>query len=172
MTEPGAAARSQDEATIKRIFGYARTIAVVGLSPNSQRASFFAAQYLQYRGYRIVPVNPTVDEVLGERSYPSLESIPFPVDVVDVFRTPSAVPAIAESAIKIGAKALWLQFTVIAPEAASRAAAAGLDVVMDRCLKIEHGRYSGEMRWLGLSTEVLSAKKPPVRRPGVRANEL
>ncbi len=149
-----------DVATIRRIFGYAKTIAVVGLSPNKLRPSYFVATYLQYRGYTVVPVNPTASEVLGETSYPSLRDIPFPVDVVDVFRDPAAVPEIAEQAIEIGAKALWLQFNVVAPEAAARAREAGLDVVMDRCMKIEHGRYFGEMHWFGLNTGVVSSRRP------------
>src|SRR5439155_9490006 len=121
---------------------------------------FFVAQYLQYRGYRVVPVNPAVSEILGETSYPSLSAIPVKVDVADVFRAPSAAPAIAEEAIKIGARALWLQFAVISPEAAEQAAAAGLDVVMDRCMKIEHGRYFGEMHWFGLNTGLVTARRP------------
>jgi len=156
----------QDPQTIRKIYGYARTIAMVGLSPNRLRPSFFVGQYLQYRGYRVVPVNPTASEILGEISYPSLSDIPFPVDVVDVFRAPSAAPAIAEEAIEIGAKALWMQFGVISPEAAEKAASAGLDVVMDRCMKIEHGRYFGEMHWFGLNTGLVTARRPArVRLP-------
>ena len=151
-------------ATIRRIFGYAKTIAVVGLSPNKLRPSYFVASYLQYRGYHIVPVNPTAGEILGETSYPSLRDIPCPVDVVDVFRDPAAVPEIAEQAIEIGAKALWLQFNVVAPEAAARAQAAGLDVVMDRCMKIEHGRWYGEMHWFGLNTGIVTGRRPQGNR--------
>ncbi len=158
--------RFADPTTIRKIFGYARTIAIVGLSPNRLRASFFVGQYLQYRGFRIVPVNPRADEILGEKAYPSLLEIPFPVDVVDVFRDPAAVPEIAEQAIEIGAKALWLQFNVVAPEAAARARSAGLDVVMDRCMKIEHGRYFGEMHWFGLNTGIVTARRPARARPG------
>ena len=155
-----------DVATIRRIFGYAKTIAVVGLSPNKLRPSYFVASYLQYRGYRIVPVNPTASEILGETSYPSLRDVPFPVDVVDVFRDPAAVPEIAEQAIEIGAKALWLQFNVVAPEAAARGQEAGLDVVMDRCMKIEHGRWYGEMHWFGLNTGIVTARRPERLRLG------
>ena len=160
---PGGEGNSADFAdprTIRKIFSYARTIAIVGLSPNRLRASFFVGQYLQYRGFRIVPVNPTADEILGEKSYPSLSEIPFQVDVVDVFRDPAAVPEIAEQAIRIGAGGLWLQFGVIAPEAAARAVAAGLDAVMDRCMKIEHGRYFGEMHWFGLNTGLVISRRP------------
>ncbi|MBA2448072.1 MAG: CoA-binding protein [Chloroflexi bacterium] len=152
--------RFADQATIRKIFSYAHTIAVVGLSANRLRPSFFVASYLQYRGFKIVPVNPGETEVLGERSYGSLRDIPFQVDVVDVFRAPEAVPEIAEEAIAIGARALWLQFGVIAPEAAERAAAAGVDVVMDRCMKIEHGRYYGEMHWCGLNTGIITSRRP------------
>jgi predicted CoA-binding protein len=158
--QPAVDPRFQDPTTIRKIYGYARTVAVVGLSPNRLRPSFFVGQYLQYRGYRIVPVNPAAPEILGETSYPSLSAIPFPVDVVDVFRAPAAAPAIADEATQIGAKALWLQFGVISPEAAESAAAAGLDVVMDRCMKIEHGRYYGEMHWFGLNTGVVTARRP------------
>jgi len=152
--------RFADQATIRKIFSYAHTIAVVGLSANRLRPSFFVASFLQYRGFKIVPVNPGETEVLGERSYDSLRDIPFRVDVVDVFRASEAVPEIAEEAIAIGARALWLQFGVIAPEAAERAAVAGLDVVMDRCMKIEHGRYHGEMHWFGLNTGIITSRRP------------
>src|SRR5215211_2837555 len=149
-----------DPRTIRKIFGYARTIAVVGLSSSRLRPSFFVAQYLQYRGFRVVPVNPTVESILGERSYPTVTAIPFAVDVVDVFRDPAALPAVAEQAIEHGARAIWMQFGVVSPEAAERAAAAGLDVVMDRCMKIEHGRYFGEMHWFGLNTGIVSSRRP------------
>jgi predicted CoA-binding protein len=139
---------------------------MVGLSPNRLRPSFFVGQYLQYRGYRIVPVNPTATEILGETSYPSLTAIPFDVDVVDVFRAPSAAPAIAAEAIEIGARALWLQFGVVSPEAAETASSAGLDVVMDRCMKIEHGRFFGEMHWFGLNTGIVTARRPARIRVG------
>jgi len=127
----------QDKATIQRIVRSARVIAVVGLSANPRRPSNEVARYLQRQGLRIVPVNPNIAEALGERSYPSLRDIPFPVDVVDVFRRPAAVPGVAEDAVAIGAKALWLQLGVINREGAETARRAGLDVVMDRCLKVE-----------------------------------
>lgn len=127
----------QDEATIQRIVRSARVIAVVGLSANPRRPSNEVARYLQRQGLRIVPVNPNITEALGERSYPSLRDVPFPVDVVDVFRRPVALPGIAEDAVAIGAKALWLQLGVINREGAESAHRAGLDVVMDRCLKVE-----------------------------------
>lgn len=127
----------QEEATIQRLVRSARVIAVVGLSANPRRPSNEVARYLQRQGLRIVPVNPNITEALGERSYLSLRDIPFPVDVVDVFRRPAAVPGVAEDAVAIGAKALWLQFGVINREGAESARHAGLDVVMDRCLKVE-----------------------------------
>jgi predicted CoA-binding protein len=159
-SRPTPSAVYADPRTIRKVFSYARTVAIVGLSPNRLRASFFVGQYLQYRGFRIVPVNPGADEVLGERSYPTVSAIPFDVDVVDVFREPGAAPSIAEEAIQKGARALWLQFGVISPQAAERAAQAGLDVVMDRCMKIEHGRYFGEMHWFGLNTGIVTSRRP------------
>ena len=136
-------ARYQDEETIRAILREAKTIAVVGLSPDPSRPSHGVARYLQAQGYRIVPVNPMEQTLLGETSYAALSDIPFPVDVVDVFRRSEFVPAIAEEAVKIGAKALWLQFDVISPAGEATAERGGLRVVVDRCLKIEHARYSG-----------------------------
>jgi uncharacterized protein len=149
----------QNEATIRSILHTARTIAVVGLSSNVLRPSNFVGFYLQRHGYRIVPVNPRETAVLGELSYASLLEIPFPVDVVDVFRVPPAVPAIAREAVQIGARALWLQFGVISPEGAEIAQSAGLDVVMDRCMKIEHARHMGRMHWLGFNTGTVTSRR-------------
>lgn len=149
----------QDAATIRQILHTARTVAVVGLSPNVLRASNFVGFYLQRHGYRIVPVNPRESEILGEPSYPDVQSIPFPVDVVDVFRAPDAVPAIAAGAVTIGAQALWLQFGVISIEGARIAQDGGLNVVMDRCLKIEHARHMGRMHWLGFNTGVITSRR-------------
>ena len=115
--------------------------------------------YLKRHGYKIVPVNPKETEILGEKSYPSLKDIPFPVDVVDVFRRPDAVPAIARETVAIGAKALWLQFNVISPEAAKIAEDGGLTVVMDRCMKVEHARHLGRMHWLGFNTGRVTARR-------------
>jgi predicted CoA-binding protein len=134
-------ARYQDEETIRAILSEAKTIAVVGLSPDPSRPSHGVARYLQAQGYRIVPVNPREQTLLGETCYATLSDIPFPVDVVDVFRRAEFVPAIAEEAVKIGAKALWLQFDVISPAGEATAERGGLRVVVDRCLKIEHARY-------------------------------
>ena len=131
------------EVDIKSILEESKTVAVVGLSPNEERDSHRVAKYLQSRGYRIIPVNPSADEILGERSYPDLASIPEPIDVVDVFRRSEAVPEIVEEAIKVGARTVWMQIGVIHEEAAARAREAGLQVVMDRCMMVEHRRYFG-----------------------------
>lgn len=136
-----------------------RTIAMVGLSANDQRPSYFAATYLIDQGYDVIPVNPRAEEILGRKCYPSLREIPRPVDVVDVFRPSAAVPAIVEEAIEIGAKVVWMQFGVIHEEAARRARAAGLEVVMDQCMKVEHARYFGGLNTLGLNSGVLSSRR-------------
>ena len=151
----------QDPQVIQRIVSSARTVAIVGLSSNPLRASHFVGFYLKRHGYRVIPVNPRESNVLGVAAVASLKDIDEPVDVVDVFREPSAVPAIVADAIAIGAKALWLQYGVINPPAAATASAAGLDVVMDRCLKIEHARYFGRMHWLGFNTGVIGARRTP-----------
>ena len=131
------------EVDIKSILEESKTVAVVGLSPNEERDSHRVARYLQAQGYHIIPVNPGADEILGERSYPDLASIPEPIDVVDVFRRSEAVPEIVEEAIKVGARAVWMQQGVIHEEAAARACQAGLQVVMDRCMMVEHRRHFG-----------------------------
>jgi len=149
--------RYQDPLAIQRVIHSARTIAVVGLSKNALRASYFVAFYLKRHGYRVIPVNPRETELFGEKSYASLADVPVPVDVVNVFRTPDAVPAIAREAVAIGAKTLWCQFTVISEEGARIAEAGGLSVVMDRCLKVEHARYIGRMHWLGFNTQRITS---------------
>jgi predicted CoA-binding protein len=146
--------------TIQSILHNAKTIAIVGLSPNDLRASHFVGFYLKRHGYKVIPVNPRADEILGEKSYASLTDIPEHVDVVDVFRAPEAVPEIAREAVAIGAGALWLQYGVISPEGVKIAEDGGLDVVMDRCLKVEHARYMGRMHWLGMNTgEITSSRQ-------------
>ena len=142
----------QDPQAILRMLRGARTVAIVGLSKDPLRPSNFIGFYLKRHGYTIVPVNPREQEILGEKAYPSLTDIPFPVDIVDVFRRPDAVPDIAREAVAIGAKALWLQFGVISPEGARLATDGGLVVIMDRCMKIEHARHLGRMHWLGFNT--------------------
>ena len=150
---------SDDIPTLRRILSSARTIAVVGLSAEWHRPSFFAAKYMQEHGYRIIPVNPRYAEILGERCHASLETIEVPVDIVDVFRRTEDVLPIAEQAIAIGAKCLWQQIGVKNLEAARIAAEAGLDVVMDRCVKIEHARLFGGLHWAGVNTGVISARR-------------
>lgn len=146
--------------TIQSIIHTAKTIAIVGLSPNELRASHFVGFYLKRHGYTIIPVNPRADEILGEKSYASLTDIPEHVDVVDVFRAPEVVPEIAREAVAIGAGALWLQYGVISPEGVEIAEQGGLAVVMDRCLKVEHARYMGRMHWLGMNTgEITSSRQ-------------
>jgi hypothetical protein len=149
----------QDPADIRALVLGARTVAIVGLSPDPLRPSNFVGTYLQRHGYRVIPVNPRVPEILGERSYASLGEIPDEIDVVDVFRAPAAVPAIAEEAVAAGAGALWLQFGVISPEGAEIARRGGLCVVMDRCMKVEHARLAGRMHWLGLATGRITARR-------------
>jgi len=151
---------TEDIATLRRILRTSRTIAVVGLSAEWHRPSFFAAKYMQAHGYRIIPVNPRYAEILGERCHASLDSIDEPVDIVDVFRRTEDVPPIADQAIAIGAKCLWQQIGVKNLEAAAKAALAGLDVVMDRCVKIEHARLFGGLNWAGVNTGVISSRRP------------
>ena len=134
-------------------------IAIVGLSANELRASNFVGFYLQRHRYQIVPVNPREQEILGETSYPSLLEIPDRVDVVNVFRDPAAVPDIARDAVSIGARFLWLQFGVISEEGVEIAAGAGLQVIVDKCIKIEHARYHGRMHWLGFNSGTISARR-------------
>ncbi len=152
-------ARYQDVRVIREILHTARTIAIVGLSPDPLRPSNFVGYYLQRHGYKVVPVNPKETEILGEKSYPSLSAIPFPVDVVDVFRRSDAVPGIAREAAQIGAKALWLQFGVISQEGADIAEQGGLQVVVDRCMKVEHARNMGRMHFFGLNTGLISSRR-------------
>jgi hypothetical protein len=145
--------RYQDSLTIQRLLHNARTIAIVGLSANPLRASNFVGFYLERHGYRVIPVNPRESEILGRVSYPSLSDVPEPVDVVNVFRALDVLPAIAREAVAIKAGALWCQFGVINEEGARIAEEGGLDVIVDRCLKIEHARYLGRMHWLGFNTQ-------------------
>jgi predicted CoA-binding protein len=145
---------------LRRILAEHHTIAVVGLSQNWNRPSNFAAKYMQEHGYRVIPVNPMYEEVLGERCYPNLRAIPEPVGIVDCFRAASEIPAIAADAIAIGAKVLWMQLGIVNLEAARMARAAGLEIVMDRCVKIEHARLFGGLNFVGVNTKVISAKRP------------
>jgi uncharacterized protein len=149
--------RYQDPLTIQHVLHTASTIAVVGLSSNELRASNFVGYYLRRHGYHVVPVNPRETEILGERCYPSLLDIPMPVDVVNVFRAPHALPGIAREAVAIHAGTLWCQFGVINDEGAQIAEDGGVTVIMDRCLKVEHARYAGRMHWLGFNTQRITS---------------
>jgi len=155
-------AMADDITTLRRILGTARTIAVVGLSAEWHRPSHFAAQYMQAKGYRVIPVNPRYESILGQRCVARLEDITEPVDIVDVFRRTEDVGPIADSAIAIGAKCLWQQIGVKNLEADAKARAAGMDSVMDRCVKIEHARLFGGLHWVGVNTRLVSAKRPLV----------
>ncbi|HXY97385.1 MAG TPA: CoA-binding protein [Steroidobacteraceae bacterium] len=150
-------ARYQDPLKIQQVLFSARTIAIVGLSNNPLRASYFVGFYLQRHGYRVIPVNPRESRILGEQSFAGLREVPLPVDVVNVFRAPGALPAIAADAVAIKATCLWCQFGVINEEGARIAEQGGLTVVMDRCIKVEHARYAGRMHWLGFNTERITS---------------
>ncbi|MBV9345287.1 MAG: CoA-binding protein [Gammaproteobacteria bacterium] len=142
---------------MQRILLDSKTVAIVGLSGNPLRASHFVGFYLQRHGYRVIPVNPREAEILGERSYPSLRDVPVAIDVVNVFRTPDALPGIAEEAVERRAKCLWCQFNVVNEAGARIATQAGLTVIMDRCIKVEHARFVGRMHWLGFNTQRITS---------------
>ena len=149
-----------DISKLRRILRNCRTLAVVGLSANWYRPSYFAAKYMQEHGYRVIPVNPMYEEVLGERCYKSLRDIPGKIDLVDCFRKSEEIPSLAGDAIAIGARVLWMQLGVSNAEARRTAEAAGLEVVENRCVKIEHARLFGGLGWAGVNTKVISAKRP------------
>ncbi len=150
-----------DIAGLRHVLTTYRSIAVVGLSANCwNRPSYFAAKYMRDHGYRIVPVNPTYSEVLDQRCYPDLKSIPHPVDIVDCFRKSVDMPPIAAAAVAIGAKLLWMQLGIDSAEAIAIAERGGLDVVVNRCVKIEHARILGGLNWAGVNTKVISARRP------------
>jgi predicted CoA-binding protein len=132
---------------------------MVGLSSEKQKASNFVASYLLYEGYRVIPVTPRGGEILGQRAYPDLKSIPEKVDIVDVFRPSSEVMGLVDDAIAIGAKAIWTQLRIIDFAAADKALAAGLQVIMDKCVKMEHGRYHGSLHWAGMNTQIITARR-------------
>ena len=161
---PEQRARYQDVAQINRLLDAAKTIAIVGLSSDRQKASFFVAGYLKDEGYRIVPVNPKADTILGEKVYPDIAGIPFPIDIIDIFRPPQEIDAIVDQAIArkqkgIDSPAIWMQLRLINLSAAERAQAAGLNVIVDKCVKMEHGRYGGGLHFAGMNTEIISARK-------------
>ena len=161
---PEQRARYQDVAQINNLLNASKTIAIVGLSSDRQKASFFVAGYLKDEGYRIVPVNPKADVILGEKVYPDVASIPFPVDIIDIFRPPQDIDEIVAQAIirkekGIDSPAIWMQLRLVNLPAAERALAAGLAVIADKCVKMEHGRYRGGLHFAGMNTEIISAKK-------------
>jgi hypothetical protein len=149
----------QNSRVIREILGSARTIAIVGMSTETTKASNMVGSYLMDEGYRVIPVNPRAAQILGEVCYPDLKSIKEPVDLVDIFRPASEVPAIVKEAIEIGAKAVWTQLRIIDLESADKALEAGLAVVVDKCVKMEHGRYCGALHWAGMNTEVITAQR-------------
>jgi predicted CoA-binding protein len=156
-------AQYQDVTAIQRVLHNASTIAIVGLSNNPLRASYFVGYYLKRHGYRVIPVNPREPEILGETSYPSLQDVPEHVDVVNVFRAPAALPGIAQDAVAIGAGTLWCQFGVINEEGARIAEKGGLTAIMDRCIKVEHARYVGRMHWLGFNTQRITSVRAGIQ---------
>jgi predicted CoA-binding protein len=153
MTPTFDLGRYQDPLTIQRVLHGSKTVAVVGLSNAVLRASHFVGFYLSRHGYQVIPVNPRETEILGQPCYASLADVPVPIDIVNVFRAPEALPDIAREAVAIGARNLWCQFTVINEEGGRIAEEGGLSVVMDRCIKVEHARYAGRMHWLGFNTQ-------------------
>jgi predicted CoA-binding protein len=157
MTPSFDLSRYQDPLTIQRVIHSAKTIAIVGLSNNHLRASYFVGFYLKRHGYRVIPVNPREPQILGEKSFSQLSDVPVHVDIVNVFRAPDALPAIATEAAAIGAGNLWCQFSVINEEGGRIAEAGGLSVIMDRCIKVEHARYVGRMHWLGFNTQRITS---------------
>ena len=149
----------QDVEVIRDLLHRGNTIAMVGLSDKKERASNFVGAYMKSEGYKIIPVNPLKQEILGEKCYPDLKSVPVKIDIVDIFRRPDEIVPVVKEAIEVGAKAIWMQLGIVNREAAELARANGLLVVMDRCLKMEHGRYSGALHWAGMNTEIVTAKK-------------
>jgi predicted CoA-binding protein len=156
-------AKYQDPLTIQGVLHTAKTIAIVGLSSNELRASYFVGYYLIRHGYQVIPVNPRESEILGQTSYARLEDVPVPVDIVNVFRAPDALPGIAREAVTIAARAMWCQFGVINEEGARIAEDGGVTVIMDRCLKVEHARYLGRMHWLGFNTQRITSVRAGIQ---------
>jgi len=149
-----------DIVTLRRILSTYKRVAMVGLSADWWRPSFFAAKYLLEHGFEVIPVNPKYEEILGQKCYPDLKSIPTPVDIVDLFQKIERVPPFVDNAIAIGAKVVWMQLGIINQQAAQKAADAGLEVVMNRCMKIEYARIFGGLNTIGVNTKIISAKRP------------
>jgi len=145
---------------LRRILNDYKRVAIVGLSADWSRPSNFAGKYLIDHGFEVIPVNPKYDEILGQKCYPDLKSIPTPVDVVDLFQRVERIPPFVDQAIEIGAKVVWMQLGIIHEEAAQKARDAGLEVVMDRCMKIEYARLFGGLNTIGVNTGVISAQRP------------
>ena len=149
-----------DISTLRRILTEYKRVAVVGLSADWWRPSFFAAKYLLEHGFEVIPVNPKYSEILEQKCYPDLKSIPTPIDIVNLFQRSERVPLFIDDAIEIGAKVVWMQLNVINQQAAEKVRAAGLEVVMDRCMKIEFARIFGGLNTIGVNTGIISAKRP------------
>lgn len=156
---PAQRERFQNTKVIRELLGSAKTIAIVGLSTEKTKASNMVASYLQDEGYRIIPIHPKGGEILGEKAYPSLKDVPEKIDIVDAFRPPHEMPGIVEDAIAVGAGAVWMQLRLANLDAAERAQSAGLKVVADKCIKMEHGRFGGALHWAGMNTEVITAQR-------------
>ncbi len=154
-----ARSRFQDTRVIRSIIAESKVIAVVGISSDTTKPSSMVASYLQDEGYKVVPISPRGGTLLGETVYPSLESVPFEIDLVDCFRPSAELPSLFATAIQIGAKAVWSQLKLYDIEAGDAALAAGLKVVMDKCIKMEHGRFGGQLHWAGMNTEVITAQR-------------
>ncbi len=152
-------ARYQSASTIQKLLRDSKTIAIVGLSTEKTKASNMVGSYLQDAGYRVIPVHPKADEILGEKCYPTLLEIPDNVDIVDIFRPANEVQGIVEQAIQIKAKAIWMQLRIVNFEAAELAIENRLHAIVDKCIKMEHGRYSGMLHWAGMNTEIISARR-------------
>ncbi|MCU0316759.1 MAG: CoA-binding protein [Fimbriimonadaceae bacterium] len=151
--------RYQNTKVIQALLSSAKTIAVVGISSESTKASNMVASYLRDEGYRVIPINPRASEILGEPCFPNLAAVSEKVDIVNVFRPSSELAEIFQQAEQIGAKAVWSQLRLFDTEAADRALTAGLEVVMDKCIKMEHGRYCGALHWAGMNTEIITARR-------------
>ena len=161
---PEDRARFQDGKAIQDVLETAKTIAIVGMSTETTKASNMVGSYLMDAGFTVIPVNPHAQEILGQACYPDLNSIPVAVDVVDVFRPPSEVAAIVDEAIAIGAKAVWTQLKIADLKASARAQDAGLVSVADKCIKMEHGRFGGQLHWAGMNTGIVTAQRRKARR--------
>lgn len=149
----------QDPATIQKLLAESKTVAIYGLSTDTQKASYFVASYLKSHGYRIIPINPNATEILGEKCYPSISAIPDKIDILNIFRRASEVPPLIDEAIARKIPTVWLQLRIIHMPSAEKARAAGLTVILDKCIKMEHGRYFGGLSLAGMNTEIVSAKR-------------